>query len=234
MTSIWGKKFSTKIAIATIGLVVAVSVIALFIGASRKDKDSLTALDCHISHQAGARNIWLLGNSLLHDFHWPLNDATVVNCAKRGHTVHEFLSRWNMTQLPTESPEYVVIAFGTVEVIRAEQDSRYIREFMTYYPQLLTDLQSRWPTAKIIVNLLPDINTQLFGRPDLDLQNIEILNQFIAQNSQCPTCNIIDVGEILLRDEESFSEQITYDGVHFTEYAYKKWLAELAVAMDHF
>jgi hypothetical protein len=207
--------------IAIAGLALTITAVVMISGCSRT---ASTPLDCRISNSAGSVQVLMLGNSLLHDFNWPLPGAHVFNCAKQGQTLGEFINRWRKTSLPLEQPDVVVIAFGTVEVIRAEKERRHLQDFMVLYPDFLADLQQRWPGARLVVNLLPDINRDLYGQPNLDLSAIDQLNQFIRQSTTCSACQVIDVPRLLLQGEDSFGETLTYDGVHLTEYGYSKWL----------
>lgn len=202
---------------------VAASVlIAVAIGCSR----SAPPLDCRVDNPAGTTKVLMFGNSLLHDFDWPMADMRVHNCARQGQTLAEFMARWRAAA-PLDQPDVVVIAFGTVEVIRAEQNAQHLQEFMALYPEFLTDLRKRWPAARLVVNLLPDINRNLFGRPNLDIAAIDQLNRFIRQSTNCQGCLVINLPDVLKRDERGFDETLTYDGVHLTERAYGKWLARL-------
>lgn len=214
-----------RIFIASLVLTIAVAVIS---GCSWKVP---TQLDCRISNSAGSVQVLMLGNSLLHDFDWPLPEVQVFNCAKQGQTLGEFISRWRKASLPLEKPDVVVIAFGTVEVIRAEKERRHLQDFMALYPDFLTNLRQRWPESRLIVNLLPDINPDLYGQPHLDLSAIDQLNQFIRQSTTCSACQVIDVPQLLLQGEGGFDETLTYDGVHLTEYGYSKWLDSLTSSL---
>ncbi len=174
----------------------------------------------------------MLGNSLLHDFNWPLPNAQVFNCAKQGQTLDEFIKRWRRAYLPLEQPDVVVIAFGTVEVIRAEREQQYLLDFMRLYPDFLAELQQRWPASRLVVNLIPDINPDLYGQPHLDISAIAQLNQFIRRSTTCSACQVIDLPQLLLHGEEVFGETLTYDGVHLTEYGYRKWLNSLTYILS--
>lgn len=211
-----------KAVISKIGLS-GLALVALIAGCGRP---ALSELDCRLSNPSGSARVLLLGNSLLHDFHWPLPEARVLNCAKQGQTLGEFMARWRVSA-PLEQPDVVVIAFGTVEVIRAEQNAQHLQEFMALYPEFLTDLRKRWPAARLVVNLLPDINRNLFGRPNLDIAAIDQLNRFIHQSTNCQGCRVINLPDVLKLGESGFDETLTYDGVHLTERAYGKWLATL-------
>lgn len=189
-------------------------------------------LDCRISNPTGSTQVLMLGNSLLHDFNWPLPSAQVFNCAKQGQTLDEFIKRWRTGSLPIEQPDVVVIAFGTVEVIRAERERRHLLDFMTLYPDFLAGLQQRWPASRLVVNLIPDINPDLYGQPRLDISAIAQLNQFIRQATTCSACQVIDLPQVLLHGEEGFGEALTYDGVHLTEYGYRKWLNSLTYILS--
>lgn len=185
-------------------------------------------LDCRLLNPSGTTQVLMLGNSLLHDFDWSLPAAQVFNCAKQGQTLNEFRARWRTGSLPLEQPDVVVMAFGTVEVIRAEREPRHLQEFMASYPGFLADLRQRWPEARLVVNLLPEINRELFGRPHLDIAAIDQLNRFIRQSTTCGGCQVIDLPEVLTRGESGFDETLTYDGVHLTAQAYDQWRDALA------
>lgn len=201
------------------GLALAIALMAL----AGCNRSAPSPLNCRLSDASGATQVLMLGNSLLHDFHWQLPEAQVFNCAKQGQTLKEFRARWRASSLPLEQPDVVVIAFGTVEVIRAERDPRHLQEFIEAYPDFLVDLRQRWPAARLVINLLPEINRELFGRPLLDRVAIDQLNRFIQQSTTCHDCSVIDLPEVLMRHENRFDETLTYDGVHLTEHAYGKW-----------
>lgn len=209
---------TAKVVVASMALVF-VAVLAVFI----RHKLAPTHIDCRILNPQGSIDVLMLGNSLLHDFDWPLPDVQVINCAKQGQTLGEFMSRWQRMPPDIGQPDYIVIAFGTVEVVRSEQDARHIQEFVEVYPRFLAGLRQHWPSVELVVNLLPAINRDMFARPQLDVDVIEQLNRFIWQTTNCSGCRIIDVPATLTQGEASFDETLTYDGVHLTEHGYSKW-----------
>lgn len=219
----------TQLKVILVGLFLGTTAVLAVSGLHRAESPSS---DCLTLNPSAPGELLMLGNSLLHDFDWPLANTRVLNCAKQGQTLGEFMmSRWQVVSRYTDNPDHIVIAFGTVEVVRSERDDRHIQEFMEVYPDFLDSLRQRWPDAQLVVNLLPPINGELFGRPQLDTAAVEQLNQFIRQSTNCSGCQVIDLPAVLAQGQVDFDETVTYDGVHLTGYGYEKWLRAVAHAI---
>ena len=175
-------------------------------------------------------DVLFLGNSLLYDYTWSLKDYRTINCSRQGLTLEKFLS------LEIENndfdPVYTVVAFGTVEAVRLKSYVSYDQKSFVQHLMRLNELvSSKWPGSKLIIIAVPPINNHIYKNDYVDPILIEKLNTAISSVFGQPSVEWIDLRIILDTSEHGLTDAMTYDGVHLSEIAYKRWNSELESMM---
>lgn len=194
-------------------------------------------MDCSVSTSASAhsnsRQIIFIGNSLLHDNDWSIKEFSIINCAQQGLTLEKFLSSY--TGNNDFDPELVVVAFGTVEAIRQQSVANYARSsFLQDLANLNRWLNSNWPKSRIVVTAVPPINNQIFKKVIVETRLVEQINFDIATQFQKSADEWVDLRDFLDTNEHGLTKDMTYDGVHLTNLAYKLWNAKLEQIVESY
>lgn len=171
-------------------------------------------------HDDGILLLW--GNSLLFDNGWSDVGMAPVNCARQGMTAAVALPL--TAALPGPPPDRILLAFGSVEAARAAQGAKGVdtASFSDAMSGILSGLALRWPEAEIIVASVPD-----FGAGALRPRDTAMLNEVLADLAR-------QGGEVFVDLDALFGQSppATYDGVHVTPAAYRRWEAHLRDAAE--
>ncbi len=186
--------------------------------------------------------ILMLGNSLVHDHKWLFDGRKTVNCAVQGLTLKRFLQ--NVDNLPSTTPDLIIAAFGTVEVVRADLASKWDESdtirinreaFQNDYLELISVLSKAWPAAKFLIHTVPPTRKNNWQRPARALQNISelnwVVNSLLAQTNS-DLVSVVNMTEVFDLEGRFLAENMTYDGIHLTREAYTKWHRYLHSSMS--
>ena len=164
---------------------------------------------CRMVGGAGSDRWLMIGNSLLHDHDWSDLDGPVQNCAVRGQTASA--ARRRALPHAEEDPTHVLLAFGTVEAVRAVRDTPFDPEgFAADVTALARRVSGAWPGACLLVATPPPASPSAadqdaLGQAEVVLRALE-------------PAVLIDTSGALRHVPVP-----TYDGVHLTGEAYASW-----------
>lgn len=155
------------------------------------------------------------GNSLLFDHGWDHPGFAAVNCARQGLTVTAALSL--VQGLPDLEPEAVVLAFGSVELIRPGPID--LDRWQADITAMRMALRARYPKARVILSTIPT------GPSDWRYGAREELAQMNTALRQLPETETFELAEVFAAAEIALPH---YDGVHLNLPSYRAWTAALA------
>lgn len=165
------------------------------------------------------------GNSLLFDHSWDHPSFKAVNCARQGLTLDAALPL--MQSLPEIAPNAVLLAFGSVELIRPGPID--LHRWQADLDKMLNHLQTHYPDTLVILSTIPTVQDSASGwrygtRPELAGMN--------AILTATADTDVINLAKTL---ERAGINPQHYDGVHLREQSYRAWetaLAERITAQD--
>lgn len=164
---------------------------------------------CRPSNPAQAREneqnvVLYLGNSLVFDHDWQIEGTAPVNCAQQGRTAAELA----IDSLPNIRPDLVVVGFGTVEYLRAEQQNRQ--------PDIASVTQSIETLNEKLKIRYPDAKTMVLGLPPLEVAGKRISTTQLNES-------ISDLANRSGLIWAPISATSRYDGIHLDESEYAQW-----------
>lgn len=158
------------------------------------------------------------GNSLAHDADWNTPGRVLaINCARQGQTATEALAE--VKALPDIEPAAIVLAFGTVELVRQAAD---VPQFSDTMRALTAALRDRYPAARLALTGIPA--TSAPWRYDTD--QAARLNTVLAALGPD---DFLDLDAALAGVPEAMQ---SYDGVHLSPTSYTAWRKALHVWLD--
>lgn len=169
-------------------------------------------------HDSTEPVVLLWGNSLLFDYHWYGLEASIVNCAHQGQIAVDAAPKTRF--LPQVMPDLIVVAFGSVEALRASKGRQTLDlvGFEDGMADILDQITHKWPEAKVLVNSTPGF-ADVGILHENDVQNLNVVIERLAFNSGAQYLSI----QSLLKDASNPS----YDGVHISPKAYYLWEAAI-------
>lgn len=198
----------------------------------RREAPARPALSCTPSaprivvKAADAPVVLFWGNSLLHDHQWEIAGAVSVNCAMQGLTASAAASI--APSLPDVDPNEIVLAFGSVELIRSARGATLaVPEFVDAVAANVASLQNKWPGAQITLTAAPFFSGV---GPEALISIIEarILNDALASlAARTDGVAYFDLSGLYNTDGPDLPARATYDGVHLTGAAYQRWQSAL-------
>ena len=173
-----------------------------------------------VENQRGPRPgaIVLFGNSLIHDHVWRFGDRPVINCGRQGMVLAEFLR----APLPdVNSSASVVLSFGTVEALRGAVDRAAFRADLE---RARSRVAAAYPGAGVIIVAPPPITGATADGPI-----IAAMEAVRAASRMSP--DVFDAANAVT-GEAALNGDPTYDGVHLTRSAYRRWNAALNARIE--
>ena len=218
------------IRLALTGFVIMAAFAAGYVMGGRQMHPAKVKLSCTpsapqiIASSANTPTVLFWGNSLLHDHDWRFPSRTSINCAVQGLPASAAAPM--VATLPEIGPSEVVIAFGSVELVRAGAKGAPVNEndFAQAVSQNIAALKNRWPQARLILSSAPsfDANTKI------DPIEAQIVNAALARIADDDAkVSFFEMSKLYPSDDAQLPGKATYDGVHLTRDAYKLWQAAL-------
>ena len=215
-------------------LAVAAAFGAGYVLGGRQVAPAVTPLSCTPSAPqivtAGAEGPVVLfwGNSLLHDHQWRLGGATSVNCAVQGLTAAAAAPM--VPSLPDVAPDAIVLAFGSVELIRAGRGAAMdANAFAQAVGANTAALKARWPQAVIVLTSAPAFADQGVG---IDPDAAAALNGVLSHLADEGGHSYFEMSALYDTSGRELPGAATYDGVHLAGPAYARWEAALEIHLS--
>ncbi len=218
-------------------LVVVVAFAAGYLAGGRQAAPTMIPLSCTpsapqvVTARAEGPVVLFWGNSLLHDHQWRIGGATSVNCAVQGLTAAAAAPL--VPSLPNVAPDAIVLAFGSVELVRASKgvasDANAIAKAVRAN---LAALKARWPLAMIVLSSAPAF-AQQGGDGIIDLDEAEALNGVLSLIAgEAAGVSYFEMRTLYDASRPELPAAATYDGVHLTGQAYARWEAALEIHLS--
>lgn len=166
------------------------------------------------------------GNSLLHDHHWRIDGAVSVNCAMQGLTAAAAAPV--IPSLPDVDPDVVVLAFGSVELVRAGKGDAFSGEvFAKAVAANISAMNVRWPRVRVVLTSAPSFS-ELGADEQRDLAEAAALNSVLSRIAdEDDSLSYFEMSALYETGSPQLPGEATYDGVHLTQGAYQLWQAAL-------
>jgi lysophospholipase L1-like esterase len=162
------------------------------------------------------------GNSLLFDHSWDDSSFVPVNCARQGQTVRDALPR--IPALPRIDPDAIVLAFGSVELIRPQPIN--VQDWRADMQALVETLRVRYPDAQLLVTGIPATPQ---GPTPWHYGSRAELTPMNAALSALLDTEFLDLSAALIA---AGLTRPHYDGVHLTRASYRVWETMIAARFD--
>lgn len=175
-----------------------------------------------------APQVLMVGNSLIFDHVWRLEERNALVCAKQGATLADF-QRGGLP--PAANPDTIVAAFGTVEVVQSAPEAPDIEAFESDLTRFVSEVRARWPSARLLLLTAPPINAELFRDLEIDPHAIGLMNDAIRKVARTQGGVVIETGAALAAGGAPFDEAMTSDGVHLRPLAYERWESAIEAAL---
>ena len=171
------------------------------------------------------------GNSLLHDHDWRMDGAVAVNCALQGLTAAAAAPM--IASLPDVEPDVIVLAFGSVELIRAGRGGDFSEDaFSAAVTDNVAALKARWSNARQILTSAPSFRG-LGGDEQIDLGQAGTVNAALSSIAEEDNAiSYFEMSALYKPGGPDLPGEATYDGVHLTRAAYQRWQAALNLLLQ--
>lgn len=152
------------------------------------------------------------GNSLLFDHSWDDTAFFAVNCASQGMTAG---GARKLTQyLPDLEVDAIVVAFGSVELVRAGDEKN--ESFKADMASIVSQLSLQYPNSIIWLFGVPVTQNEEPAWVYAKSQMPQVMNEML---SSLDGAIFFDLSNIL----KNIGVRHTYDGVHLTARSYAAW-----------
>ena len=166
-------------------------------------------------------DIVFFGDSLIYygDFAPLFPDKVVCNLGLRGDTIQGMNNR--VKQLKILNPKIVCVMAGINDVA-----SNSSLQFVNLYDNLINHIRQEVPFSKIVVFSLLPVNNIVYPI-SCNCQQIRECNKQILALAEKYKIQYVDLFSIYVKDDV-LPIQITKDGLHLIQGAYRMWYEELS------
>jgi len=168
--------------------------------------------------------IIFLGDSITEWGNWKtlLPEFDIENYGIHGNKTHQVIDR--VDELFEKKADQLFLLIGINDL----GDNRLVVDIENDYRKLVELLLNNKVASQIsLVSVLPIIESS-WQKPELTLENIDILNNLIKVIAKDNKISFIDINSSFANENGELKEELTTDGLHLSDEGYLKY-AELII-----